>query len=121
MGTMTTCTCATRGGTTRPLSSPCVRIITPSERVVKPHEFWNTKQGAFSAPPPAPAAPSSAGSKEISNILEKFWPRWCEVAACTPRPLPGMKPSMEVVKSAPANFSDSLLRPLTTGTHSSSS
>ena len=39
MGTSTNCLGATRGGLTRPLSSPCVMIITPSVRVVMPHEF----------------------------------------------------------------------------------
>jgi hypothetical protein len=39
-------------------------------RVVRPQLFWNTC--CFS--------PVSGFSKVMSNILLKFWPRWCEVA-----------------------------------------
>ena len=37
-----------------------------------PHEFWYAKHFSL----------ESGSSKEMSNILEKFWPKWWEVAPC---------------------------------------
>ena len=37
---MTACTGATAGGSTSPLSSPCVMMMAPISRVVTPHEVW---------------------------------------------------------------------------------
>jgi hypothetical protein len=79
MGTITACFGATRGGSTRPFESPCVMIATPIVRVVMPQLVC---QAYFS---------SFASSRYfMPNILEKFWPRQCDVAPWTPRPLSGM-------------------------------
>lgn len=68
---VTTCRQATLGGSTRPLLSPWTMVRTPMVLVVIPQEFW--KASCFS--------PGFLGSSNmISNILEKFWPRWWEVA-----------------------------------------
>ena len=50
----------------------------------------------------------------------KFWPRWWEVPDCSAQPSLIMA-SIERVYSAPANFSDSVLRPAITGMASQSS
>lgn len=66
-----TCRQATLGGSTSPMSSPWTMVRTPMVLVVIPHEFW--KASCFS--------PGLLGSSNtISNILEKFWPRWWDVA-----------------------------------------
>mmetsp|Transcript_18116 Transcript_18116/g.54549 ORF Transcript_18116/g.54549 Transcript_18116/m.54549 type:complete len:268 (+) Transcript_18116:5131-5934(+) len=106
----TTCTGATRGGITMPLSSPWIMMATPMERVVKPHEFCHTY-----------ALPPSGASTWMLNILLKFCPSMWLVPPWIPRPVEGTKASTVVVKSAPANFSFSLFTPLQTGTASCSS
>lgn len=63
---------ATLGGSTSPLLSPCTMTITPMVRVVIPQEFWYTNVFSW----------VSGSSIWISNILEKFWPKWWEVAPC---------------------------------------
>ncbi len=85
---------ATRGGKTTPILSEWTISITPMERVVKPQEAYQTI--AFSL---------FWLKKSMLNILAKFWPRLCEVAAWIARPLAGTKASTVVVKSPPANFS----------------
>ncbi len=49
-----------------------------------------------------------------SNTLAKFWPRLCDVPACSAL-LSCIIASHEYVRSAPANRSASVLRPVTTG------
>mmetsp|Transcript_7164 Transcript_7164/g.25558 ORF Transcript_7164/g.25558 Transcript_7164/m.25558 type:complete len:247 (-) Transcript_7164:298-1038(-) len=95
---------------TSPLSSPCTITHTPMVRVVRPQLFCHT----FSRPP-------SSASNVMSKISAKFCPRQCDVAAWMARPFVGMSASTVVVYSPPANFSFSDLRPLMTGTASSSS
>ena len=51
-------------------------------------------------------------SNLMPNILEKFWPKWWDVAPCTPRPVTGIKASTVVVKSPPGEC-----RGNTDGTH----
>lgn len=65
-----TCTLATLGGSTSPLLSPWIIHITPMVRVVSPQEFWYTY--CFSS--------VSWSCIQISNILEKFCPKWWDVA-----------------------------------------
>lgn len=66
-----TCRQATLGGSTSPMLSPWTMVRTPMVLVVIPQEFW--KASCFS--------PGFLGSSNtISNILEKFWPRWWDVA-----------------------------------------
>lgn len=66
-----TCRQATLGGSTMPLLSPWTIVRAPMVLVEIPQEFW--KANCFS--------PGFFGSsKTISNILEKFWPRWWDVA-----------------------------------------
>ena len=86
------------------------RVSALTERVVKPQLFCHANW----------LWPASS-MKLILNILLKFWPKQCDVAAWIARPLVGMKPSMVVVYRPPANFSFSLLRPLIIGTANSSS
>mmetsp|Transcript_11407 Transcript_11407/g.36436 ORF Transcript_11407/g.36436 Transcript_11407/m.36436 type:complete len:321 (-) Transcript_11407:620-1582(-) len=109
-GTTTTCTGATRGGSTSPWSSPCTMTITPMVRVVRPHEFCH-----------ASADPPSSVSNEMLNMRAKFCPRLWLVAPWIARPVAGTNASTVVVYRPPANFSTSDLRPLMTGTASSSS
>jgi len=87
--------------------------MTPSERVERPHEFCHT----CSLSPPGFCGSSTV----MLNILEKFWPRQCDVPPWMPRPVVGMKPSTVVVYRPPANFSFSDLTPGMTGTARSSS
>merc|ERR1719420_1170242 len=101
---------ATRGGITKPFSSPCTKIMAPMERVEKPHEFCHTS-----------VLEPESSSNLMSNILAKFWPKQWEVAAWMPRPDAVTKVSHVVVYKPPANFSLSDLRPLTMGTASRSS
>ena len=54
----------------------------------------------------------------MSNALAKFWPRLCDVPACSARPSP-ISASIEYVRPAPANFSLSDFRPAMTGMASS--
>lgn len=79
-------------------------------RVVRPHEFCHTR-----------LLDPDSFSKEMPNILAKFWPRQCEVPPWMARPVEGTYASTVVVYRPPANFSFSDLRPLITGTASSSS
>mmetsp|Transcript_5330 Transcript_5330/g.22591 ORF Transcript_5330/g.22591 Transcript_5330/m.22591 type:complete len:255 (-) Transcript_5330:989-1753(-) len=70
MGTTTTCTGASRGGSRNPASSPWVMMIPPIRRVDTPHELWCTYC----------LVPVSSRNC-VSNALAKFWPRLCEVPA----------------------------------------
>mmetsp|Transcript_12468 Transcript_12468/g.53613 ORF Transcript_12468/g.53613 Transcript_12468/m.53613 type:complete len:255 (-) Transcript_12468:906-1670(-) len=70
MGTTTTCTGASAGGSRNPASSPCVMMIPPMRRVETPQEDWYTCW----------VSPFSS-RKVVSNALEKFWPRLCDVPA----------------------------------------
>jgi hypothetical protein len=80
--------------------------MTPIARVERPQLFCQAKS----------LFPRSFGSStSMPNILEKFCPRQCEVAAWMPRPVVGMKPSTVVVYRPPANFSFSDLIPGTDG------
>lgn len=71
-----TCTLATLGGSTSPLLSPWIIHITPMVRVVSPQEFWYTY--CFSS--------VSWSWIQISNILEKFCPKWWDVAPWKKKP-----------------------------------
>mmetsp|Transcript_118289 Transcript_118289/g.331318 ORF Transcript_118289/g.331318 Transcript_118289/m.331318 type:complete len:276 (-) Transcript_118289:1058-1885(-) len=82
-GTMTTWKAATRGGSTRPLSSPWTMAMTPIVRCVMPQEFWKANSFFF------PVA-SDGSWNVMSNIFENFWPRWCDVAPWIARPVAGM-------------------------------
>ena len=82
------------------LSSPWTMIMMPRERVLRPQEFCQHS-----------CLDWSTASNSISNILENFWPRQCEVPAWIPRPVAGTKPSTVVVYSPPANFSASVFKP----------
>ena len=110
MGMMTAWVGATRGGTTRPLLSAWIMIITPIVRVVIPQEFCQTFFCVL-----------SSAVNSMLNILEKFWPRQWEVPPWMALPVAGMKASTVVVYRPPANFSFSDLTPFITGTHSRSS
>mmetsp|Transcript_10588 Transcript_10588/g.23158 ORF Transcript_10588/g.23158 Transcript_10588/m.23158 type:complete len:236 (-) Transcript_10588:917-1624(-) len=107
---ITAWTGATRGGSTRPLLSPCTITDTPMERVVSPQEVC---QGICFSP--------FSSSKFILNIFPKFWPRLWLGAPWIALPEPLMYASTVVVCFAPANFSLSVFWPLITGTASSSS
>ena len=109
MGTMTTWMGATRGGSTSPASSPCVITSPPIMRVETPHEVFQ----ANSSPPP------SAANFRL-NCFAKFCPRLCDVPACSAL-LSCISASVAYVRRAPANFSDSVFRPVTTGIASHSS
>ena len=56
---ITTCVGATRGGSTRPLSSPCTMIITPIVRVVRPQLFCHTNLRSTRHPRPQRPPPLS--------------------------------------------------------------
>ena len=103
MGTTTTCMGASAGGSRSPASSPCVMMIPPMRRVETPQEDWYTCR----------VSPFSS-RKVVSNALEKFWPRLCDVPACSALPSPIIA-SMVYVQSAPANDSTRDLRPTMTG------
>ena len=75
-------------------------IMTPMERVLRPQEFCHANWDVL-----------SLSSNSIPNILEKFWPRQWLVPAWMPRPVAGIKPSIEDEKNEPANFSAFDLRP----------
>mmetsp|Transcript_2186 Transcript_2186/g.8302 ORF Transcript_2186/g.8302 Transcript_2186/m.8302 type:complete len:265 (+) Transcript_2186:95-889(+) len=70
MGTTTTCIGASAGGSRSPASSPCVMMTPPMRRVETPQEDWYT----------CLVSPFSS-RKVVSNALEKFWPRLCDVPA----------------------------------------
>mmetsp|Transcript_8522 Transcript_8522/g.13023 ORF Transcript_8522/g.13023 Transcript_8522/m.13023 type:complete len:333 (-) Transcript_8522:169-1167(-) len=106
MGTITACTGATGGGSTRPASSECVMTSAPSSRVLTPQEVAHTS-----------SRPPSAVWKNTSKARAKFWPRKCEVPLCSAQPF-CIRASMVKVSSAPANRSEGLFTPLTTGTAS---
>mmetsp|Transcript_3579 Transcript_3579/g.14490 ORF Transcript_3579/g.14490 Transcript_3579/m.14490 type:complete len:300 (-) Transcript_3579:645-1544(-) len=103
MGTTTTCVGAMEGGRRSPVSSPWVMMSPPTMRVETPHEVWYTWR----------CSPSSSRNC-VPKALAKFWPRLCEVPACSALRSPIMA-SMVYVCSAPANFSIRLLRPQMTG------
>ena len=64
IGTITNLFSAIFGGRTKPLSSECIKITTPIERVERPHEFWCANcRSCFSS------------TNSIPNALEKFCPR----------------------------------------------
>ena len=96
-----------RGGKTSPLSSPCIMMTPPISRVVMPHDV-----------PQMCCSDLSRAWNWMPNAFAKFWPRLCDVAACSARPSP-ISASIEYVASAPANFSLSLFRPAMTGIASS--
>ena len=74
---MTTWYGAMRGGRIKPLSSPCVMITPPMSLVDTPHDVVHACCTALSRP-----------WNWISNALAKFWPRLCDVPACSARPSP---------------------------------
>ena len=75
IGTTTACTGASCGGSCRPWSSPCVMITPPISRVDTPHEVcqtcWRTPCSSWNV---------------MSKTFAKFWPRSCEVPACSALP-----------------------------------
>src|SRR6266581_1649975 len=103
IGTITTCTGASLGGATRPLSSECVITNPPIIRVETPHDVLHT----YSRPP-------AAVWYCTLNALAKFWPRLCDVPAWSAL-LSCISASRAYVRSAPANFSLSVFLPVITG------
>src|SRR5207249_11555446 len=69
---MATCTGASLGGHTRPLSSECVITSPPIMRVETPQEVFHT----YSRPP-------AAVWYCTLNAFAKFWPRLCDVPDCS--------------------------------------
>ena len=100
---ITTSIGASRGGQTSPLSSECVITKPPTMRVDTPHDVFHANA----------VSPFSSWNLR-SNALAKFCPRLCEVPACSAL-LSCIIASHEYVRTAPANFSLSLLRPVITG------
>lgn len=107
-GIMTTWVWATLGGSTKPLSSPWCIIKIPIDLVVNPQLVCQTCFFSF-----------FSSSNYILNIFAKFWPKLWEVAAWIALPFSGIHVSIVVVLNPPANFSDSVLIPLYTGTERS--
>src|SRR2546426_6005448 len=103
MGTMTTCSGASLGGQTSPLSSECVITSPPIMRVDTPHDVFHT----CSRPP-------AAVWYCTLKAFAKLWPRLCDVPAWSAL-LSCISASRAYVRRAPANFSLSVLRTVITG------
>jgi hypothetical protein len=103
MGTITTSVGARSGGMRSPVSSPCVITSPPIMRVDTPQLVFHAK-----------SSPPSAVWNFSSKARAKFCPRLCDVPAWSAR-LSCIMASHEYVRSAPANFSAALLRPVITG------
>ena len=102
MARTTTWTCASRGGTRSPLSSPCIITRAPIIRVVLPQEVCQ----AYSWLP-------SLDRYWMLNALAKFCPNSWLVPIWRALPSP-IIPSRVRVLMAPANRSLTVLRPGTT-------
>ena len=103
IGTITTWMRESLGGTTAPLSSPCVASMTPISRVVIAKVFC---QAYWFSP--------SWSTKVISKAFENFWPSECQSGPWMAFPS-GSRCSMLYVASAPANFSWSVFLPVHPG------